>query len=196
VASLTDAISPAKASFAPGPRCPWISLDAARPYSASPANPMTIPGLQRLTLDDMDQVATVHRIAFDDRLPWLAGRHTPAEDRWFFRERVFRNCIVWGVLDPTLIGFIAFREGWIDQLYVRPQSQGQGIGQQLLQVAKAEWPSLKLWTFQRNTAAGRFYERQGFVALGRTDGSGNEEQEPDVLYRWDMEAGGPPATRS
>jgi putative acetyltransferase len=83
-----------------------------------------------------------------------------------------------------MIGFIAFREGWIDQLYVLPARQNRGAGRSLLQVAKAASPELMLWTFQRNLAARRFYERHGFVPVSETDGSRNEEREPDVLYRW------------
>jgi putative acetyltransferase len=141
--------------------------------------------VRRLSLEEMDQVAIVHRAAFDERLPWLTGLHTPAEDRWFFRERVFVDCEVWGAIDETVIGFIAFRRGWIDQLYVLPLWQGRSVGQDLLRIAKAASPSLQLWTFQRNAAARRFYERQGFVSVMQTDGSRNEEREPDVLYRWD-----------
>ncbi len=141
--------------------------------------------LNRLTLDDMDQVARVHRAAFDERLPWLAGLHTPAEDRAYFRGPVFADCEVWGALDEALIGFIAFREGWIDQLYVLPGEQGKGVGAALLGVAKAASASLLLWTFQKNARARRFYESHGFLAIEETDGAGNEEREPDLLYRWE-----------
>jgi putative acetyltransferase len=41
---------------------------------------------------------------------------------------------------------------------------------------------LRLWTFQRNAGARRFYERNGFAAVELTDGLGNEEREPDVRY--------------
>ena len=141
--------------------------------------------LRQLELDDMDQAAVVHRAAFDHALPTLAGLHTPEEDRWFFRERMFRACELWGSFDDRqLVGMIAFREGWIDQLYVLPSVQCRGIGTALLQVAKQRWPSLSLWTFQRNTNARRFYERHGFVLVEETDGSGNEEKEPDVRYAW------------
>src|SRR5262249_21178656 len=133
---------------------------------------------------DMDQVAVVHRRAFDERLPWLAGRHTPAEDRAFFRDRVFVDCSVWGAIDTEMVGFIAFRPGWIDHLYVLPHRQSQGAGTMLLQIATSVHDSLQLWTFQRNALARRFYERHGFVALKETDGSRNEERAPDVLYRW------------
>ena len=43
---------------------------------------------------------------------------------------------------------------------------------------------LTLWTFERNARAWAFYEARGFVASEFTDGSRNEEREPDVLYAW------------
>jgi putative acetyltransferase len=89
--------------------------------------------LRQLELDDMDQAAAVHRAAFDHALPTLAGLHTPEEDRWFFRERMFRASELWGSFDDRqLVGMIAFREGWIDQLYVLPSAQRRGIGTALL----------------------------------------------------------------
>jgi putative acetyltransferase len=132
----------------------------------------------------MDQAAVVHRQSFDARMPWLAGLHTPEQDRAFFRGPVFHECEVWGAVDDWLIGFIAFRADWVDQLYILPDRQGCGIGSALLAIAKESSAPLQLWTFQRNTGARRFYERQGFVAVEETDGSRNMEREPDVLYRW------------
>jgi ribosomal protein S18 acetylase RimI-like enzyme len=141
--------------------------------------------LRKLGLADMDAAAPIHRAAFDHALPWLAGLHTPAEDRWFFREHVFESCEMWGAFDDTaLIGTIAFREGWVDQLYVKPQAQRQGVGTQLLRVAKDSFASLRLWTFQRNLAARRFYEGRQFVLVEETDGARNDEKEPDALYIW------------
>ena len=113
--------------------------------------------VRRLELADMDAAAGVHRAAFDRALPWLKGLHTPDEDRWFFRERVFATCEIWGAFDgAAMSGIIAFREGWIDQLYVLPAAQGHGVGTQLLQVAQRACASLQLWTFQRNAPARRF----------------------------------------
>ena len=141
--------------------------------------------LRKLELADMDEAALVHRAAFDRALPWLAGLHTASEDRWFFRERVFKSCEVWGAFgDTAMIGMIAFREDWIDQLYVLPQAQGQGIGTKLLQVAQRSFGRLQLWTFQRNLPARRFYEGRQFVLVEETDGAGNEEKEPDAHYLW------------
>jgi len=33
-------------------------------------------------------------------------------------------------------------------------------------------------------ATARFYEARGFALVRETDGSGNEEKEPDALYLW------------
>jgi GNAT superfamily N-acetyltransferase len=141
--------------------------------------------LRRLDLVDMDAASRVLRTAFDRALPALAGLHTPKEDQWFFRERVFRTCEVWGAFDgAAMIGMVAFREDWIDQLYVLPKAQGRGVGTELLQVAQRFFDRLHLWTFQRNLRARRFYEARGFVLVQETDGAGNEEKEPDALYRW------------
>jgi len=141
--------------------------------------------LRRLGLDDMEATARVHRSAFDNALPWLAGLHTPEEDRWFYRERVFTTCEVWGAFSAeALVGIVAFRPGWIDQLYVLPAAQRGGIGTALLRVAQDAHDSLSLWTFQRNTPARRFYEARGFRPIHETDGVDNEEEEPDVLYLW------------
>ncbi|TWC05329.1 hypothetical protein FBZ93_103343 [Bradyrhizobium macuxiense] len=51
--------------------------------------------IRRLALADTDAAAHVHRAAFDHALPWLAGLHTPDEDRWFYRERMFPACTLW-----------------------------------------------------------------------------------------------------
>jgi putative acetyltransferase len=141
--------------------------------------------LRRLVLKDMDTAAAVHRVSFDRALPWLAGLHAPAEDRAFYRNQVFKSCEVWGAeRQSKLVGIIAFRQDWIDQLYVLPDAQGHGVGSDLLQIAQDAFPLLNLWTFQRNLRARRFYEANGFVAVRETDGAANEEKEPDVLYRW------------
>ena len=60
-------------------------------------------------------------------------------------------------------------------------------GNALLEIAKAGSAELQLWTFQRNRSARRFYEKHRFQAMRETDGTGNEEREPDVLYRWQRE---------
>jgi hypothetical protein len=51
--------------------------------------------------------------------------------------------------------------------------------------AKALRPGgLRLYAFQRNRHARAFYEARGFAPVSFSDGTGNEEREPDVLYQW------------
>jgi len=141
--------------------------------------------LRQLALTNMGAAAQVHRIAFDQAMPRLVGLHTPEEDRWFYRERVFKTCRVWGRFDQdALSGLIAFRDGWVEQLYVLPAAQGRGVGTELLDVAKRACERLELWTFQCNERARRFYEARGFALVEQTDGARNEEKEPDARYVW------------
>lgn len=141
--------------------------------------------LRQLALTDMGAAAQVHRIAFEQAMPRLVGLHTPEEDRWFYREHVFKTCRVWGRFDQdALSGLIAFRDGWVEQLYVLPAAQGHGVGTELLDVAKRACERLELWTFQCNERARRFYEARGFALVEQTDGARNEEKEPDARYVW------------
>lgn len=142
--------------------------------------------LRKLDLADMAAAAAVHRASFDERLPTLSGLHTPEEDVGFWSAVVFKDCQIWGAEEGgRLVGVIAFLEDWIDQLYVLPEAQERGIGGRLLDVAKSAYPVLSLWTFKRNAPARRFYEKHGFFVVDESDGAGNEEKEPDVLYKWE-----------
>lgn len=127
-------------------------------------------------------MARLFRAVWRASLPYLPVLHTPAEDLAFFRDHVFAECEVWvaGEVD----GFIASRAGWVDHLYVRPDCQRGGVGTALLKQAMATHPSLRLWAFQRNNVAIRFYRARGFREIERTDGSRNEEREPDILMEW------------
>jgi GNAT superfamily N-acetyltransferase len=106
-------------------------------------------------------------------IAWMAARVRGGDDVWVTDDADGVSALL--VLEP----------GWVDQLYVRPDATGTGLGAALLAHAKAEQPhGLQLWTFQTNAGARRFYERHGFVAVELTDGNGNEEKAPDVRYVW------------
>jgi GNAT superfamily N-acetyltransferase len=71
----------------------------------------------------------------------------------------------------------------LNQMYVLPEHVGRGTGSALLAVAlKSMRHSIRLFTFQQNADARRFYERHGFKAIAFSDGHNNEERCPDVLY--------------
>jgi GNAT superfamily N-acetyltransferase len=111
--------------------------------------------------------------------------HTEAEVHAWFDEVVLPGRDVWVAEEhDNVTAVLVLEREWIDQLYVDPGHVGRGIGSRLMAVAKLQRPSgLKLWTFQANVRAQRFYERHGFVATGSTEGD-NEEGAPDVRYEW------------
>jgi ribosomal protein S18 acetylase RimI-like enzyme len=140
---------------------------------------------RRATLEDMPAVARIHRVAFFAVMPHMPVLHTPEEDLVFYSTTVFPATEIWLTEQTGIpVGFIAFRAGWVDHLYVHPDCQGRGHGSALLALAQASAPSLRLWTFQCNSGALRFYERHGFRIERETDGAKNEERQPDILYLW------------
>jgi len=131
------------------------------------------------------EIARLFRTVRQRSMPYLPVLHTPEEEGEFFRDHVFTmDEVEIAIHDEKIVGFCAFREGWIDHLYVLPEFQGRGIGTMLLEKSMEKYPQLELWVFQKNEQARKFYERRGFVLAEITDGSGNEEKEPDARYSW------------
>ena len=142
--------------------------------------------VEQAHLGDADAIATVHLTARAQALPWLRPVHTAGETRQHFATIVAREPQFWWVvrLEGAVVAYMRARADVLDDLYVLPRWQGQGVGSALLAHAKALGPSfLRLWTFQRNARARAFYEARGFRSL-RFTGGDNEEGEPDVLYEW------------
>ena len=112
--------------------------------------------------------------------------HTDDEVRGWIRDRLIPDYETWVADDDgAVVALMAIVPWHLEQLYVAPDRIGDGIGRRLVDVAKERSPSgLSLWTFQVNDRARRFYERNGFLAVELTDGSGNQERQPDVRYEW------------
>lgn len=120
-------------------------------------------------------------------MPDLPDLHTQADDVRFLAEKVLpRQRVVVALEEGRQAGFIACAPGWVHLLYVDPAWHRRGLGSRLLAEADrlaAGTDALRLWCFQSNRVAQRFYEARGFVVERLTDGSGNEERLPDILYR-------------
>ena len=139
-------------------------------------------------VEDAEAVATVlieSRRAF---LPFAPSAHSEADVRKWVRSRLLPSgsVAVWeetGSVVGVLATSVETACSWIDQLYVLPGWNGKSIGTALLQHAHKALPRpIHLYTFQENAGARRFYERNGYKAVEFTDGQGNEERCPDVLY--------------
>ena len=140
--------------------------------------------LRPATVDDAPAMGTLHILAMrtltflpqlhtiDEAIIWMGGEVLPKNKAWVAE------------VDGVIAGYIVFTDDWIHQLYVHPDRHGQGYGAALLAYVLTEGTSKRLWTFQQNARARRFYEARGFRPIRFTDGEDNEEKTPDVLYRW------------
>lgn len=107
------------------------------------------------------------------------------DDHIFFLNHILPQDfqIELALLEEEVVGMIAFNESEISQLYIHKDFQGIGIGNRLLDKAKAHSSGrLTLYTFEVNKNAQQFYEKNGFKIIGR--GHENEENLPDIQYEW------------
>ncbi len=134
---------------------------------------------------EIDTIADIYIASFRG-LTFLPRLHTDEETRTWIRDVVVPGHEVWvAEVDGRAVGFAALSTAMLNWLYVHPHQQGRGAGTALLERAKQERPAgFRFWVFQKNERARRFYERQSCRLVELTDGSGNEEGEPDALYEW------------
>jgi GNAT superfamily N-acetyltransferase len=134
---------------------------------------------RRATADDVEAIVAIFEPSFA-LLDFLPQLHTHDESIAFFAR-----CV--GAGDAYLLGrgFANLEGDWLTHLYVHPDEIGTGVGHALFEYVKTLRPKgFRFWVFQQNERARRFYEAHGAVAVEFTDGSGNEEKTPDVMYRW------------
>ena len=146
------------------------------------------PRLRPATAADAPRVADIligTRSAF---MPYAPSAHPEHDVRdWVASNLIPGGGVVVAEFEAGIVGTMAISitdgQAWITQMAVEPELVGSGIGSVLLAFALSTLPlPIRLYTFQQNLGARRFYERHGFVAIQFTDGRGNEEHCPDVLY--------------
>lgn len=139
---------------------------------------------------DATAVADVYLASRKRFLPYAPLAHGDEEVRRWIAEYLIPEAEVSvAVMEGAVVGMMALTRdeaaGWIDHLYLHPSATGRGIGTRFVAEAKMRLdPPIRLYTFQANDGARRFYERHGFQAIAFGDGSNNEERYPDVLYEW------------
>jgi len=123
-------------------------------------------------------------------LPYAPIAHGDLDvERWMAGLIAREGCVTVARLHGTPVGVLVVGSdagfNWIDQFYVAPGHTGAGIGRKMLaralEILGRRLP-IRLYTFQANTGARKFYERAGFEIIALTDGADNEEHCPDVLY--------------
>lgn len=81
--------------------------------------------------------------------------HLPSAETWVLED------------DGHPVGFIALVGDEIGGLFLDPSRHGQGLGKALVDHAVANKGPLRVEVFEKNTIGRRFYDRYGFVEVGR-----------------------------
>jgi len=138
--------------------------------------------------DDAEALSTLLLDAREAAYPSMPRLlHPPDDVRHWLRSRFDADGVeVWlAESDAVPVGVLLLENAWLHSLYVAPGLTGRGIGALLLDLAKSLRPDgLGLWVFESNVGAQRFYRRHGFRVMRRTDGSENEERQPDIEMAW------------
>lgn len=84
------------------------------------------------TIDDAPAIAIINRLARDKAMPWLPALHSLEEDNRFFTRVVAEQSFAVTEDDGVPVGFCGVHDGWIEQLYIHPDHQRQGLGSSLV----------------------------------------------------------------
>lgn len=125
--------------------------------------------LRPATQADYDSIAAIWHASAG--LPGVGPAQLPSLAR--LRERVDIEIDAgWQVTvaeaGTEIVGFLAVKPApaILDQLFMHPEARGLGLGQLLLDAAKAQMPDgFTLFTRPGNAPARRFYEKHGLTQL-------------------------------
>src|SRR5271166_2138173 len=121
---------------------------------------------RRATAADAAEVATVYIASRRGAEAWLPTVGTDDEIRAFVVDKMVPERETWVAEDNgRIVAVLVLGTDMVEQLYVAPGEQRRGVGDAMLAHAKHLRPTgLRLWAFQRNALARRFYVARGFIA--------------------------------
>jgi putative acetyltransferase len=92
----------------------------------------------------------VGREFWESRIDDMRETYIPASDTYVFSE------------DGTVKGFFSLHGDSLAAMFVSPDAQGKGIGQQLMNEAKSMRRKLNLTVYRENEKSTQFYKKCGF----------------------------------
>lgn len=127
--------------------------------------------------------ATYPEIDFEMRRDWLQ-RHV--------RDLESAGAMTLCLFEPqsSLAGFVVINpaDGWLDQICVAPDRFGAGLGASLISAARNVSPRLiRLDVNADNARALSFYQRDGFLAVGR--GANTLSGRETIMMEWRPQGG-------
>ena len=88
--------------------------------------------------------------------------------------------------DNHAVGFIGVSNGKIEMLFIRPEYRGQGLGKTLIRYALQHLDASELDVNEQNEQAIGFYQRMGFVVVGRSEADGMDKPYPLLHMRFSV----------
>ena len=77
-------------------------------------------------------------------MPYKKMIRTSGDELKYLQETAIR-CEIWvAEIDNKVVGFIAFKQDWVEQLFILPSYYRRGIGSALLQKAQGSYSFLQL----------------------------------------------------
>jgi GNAT superfamily N-acetyltransferase len=137
-----------------------------------------------LVAGDLEAISRIHAEACRVAYRFMHWDYSLDEvRRWYEAERLPEWD--WGAIaeeDGEPAGFVAMIGGHVDQLFVRPEMQGRGIGSALFDMALARGiRPATLNVFEDNLPARRLYERRGFAEVRRW--LNEQDRAVELLYQ-------------
>lgn len=84
-----------------------------------------------------------------------------------------------------IVGFIGLVDTYLAGLFVAKSAQRHGIGHALINKAKTIAPLLTLAVYAKNQQAFRFYSKEGFAVIGKSQDSATGEYEYQMEWTCD-----------
>ena len=113
----------------------------------------------------------------------FVAAHTPERQAGYILKKMAEGSRFYLLSDPEPAAVISVRDHLIEDLYVLPERQGQGLGTRLmlfaLEICGGE---ARLWILENNTRAEKLYRRLGFERTGAVNSITKGLDEIEMRY--------------
>ena len=130
---------------------------------------MVSKNIRKANIDDASRIAEIlvfskrknYRYVFNDDIgSFVYLQVYPLAKEYIENPELLKDMFVYD--DEFVKGVITIGDSFIKELYVEPFFEGKGIGEQLIEFAKARFNCCQLWVLDKNERAKSFYKQHGF----------------------------------